>query len=85
MNIQCKEVVNHISRLEGQLRRLKNDIESNQSCEKIVQLSLSSAKSFDSLRAKIITAYIEQNVLPDASASVDLQKDLQKLYSLIKA
>jgi DNA-binding FrmR family transcriptional regulator len=85
MKQNCKAILSHISRLEGQLRRLKVDIDENTSCENIVQLSLSAAKSFDSLRAKIIEAYIQENFLHGKAITLKEHKELESLYTLIKA
>lgn len=85
MKQDCKAILSHISRLEGQLRRLKIDIEEDSSCQNIVQLSLSAAKSFDSLRAKIIEAYIQKHFVEGTKASATTLAELDALYTLIKA
>lgn len=85
MKPYCQQVLHHISRLEGQLSRLKNDIEQNECCESVARLSLSVAKSFDSLRAKIIEAYIQNDLLKNKPISPQTLKDLDSLYNLAKA
>lgn len=85
MTKNCTDILNHISRLEGQLRRLKADIEHEKSCETVVQLSLSAAKSFDSLRAKIIAAYIQEHFIEGNNVSSTAMQELESLYTLIKA
>ena len=85
MNPHCKSVLDHISRLEGQLARLKRDIEKNECAETVTRLALSATRSFDTLRAKIVEGYIETRLLKNKSTSPKILKDLDSLYKLIRA
>jgi DNA-binding FrmR family transcriptional regulator len=51
---QCKPIIDHISRLEGQLKKLKQNITEHQSCEDMVPLALAVSKSFSSLKTKML-------------------------------
>ncbi|MBD3270200.1 metal-sensing transcriptional repressor [Candidatus Peregrinibacteria bacterium] len=62
-NERCKALVDHISRIQGQLDTLKKYINNNQSCEDITLLTSSVTKSFDSVRKKIVEGYIIEEIL----------------------
>lgn len=85
MKKDCKKLLDHISRLQGQLTRLQKDIESGDSCENVIRLALSSSKSFDTLRAKIVEGYIESLLLESKRPSPKTLQQLTTVYSLIKA
>lgn len=85
MKKDCTHLINHISRLQGQINRLQQDIDNGASCESVVQLALSASKSFDALRSKIIENYIEHSLLKTKRPSSKTLKELQSLYTLIKA
>ncbi|MCB9809610.1 metal-sensing transcriptional repressor [Candidatus Peribacteria bacterium] len=79
--MDCKQLTTHIARLEGQLRALRTQIETEQSCTHIVPLALAAAKSFDSLRAKMLEHYVStQLCLPESH-----QEQLQQMLKLAKA
>lgn len=79
----CKNIKNHINRLEGQLRALSHTLESESSCEALVHLTLSASKSFDSLKAKIFEAYLNENILKRKSPR--LSAEVATLTRLIKS
>jgi DNA-binding FrmR family transcriptional regulator len=81
----CKELVPHISRLEGQLASLKKKIEAEDSCTDIVRLALSAAKSFDSLKAKLVEGYILLELMNGEDIKASESDDLKELLKLIKA
>ena len=85
MKDECKKLVTHISRLEGQLRSLKEKIENDQSCENIVPLALSATKSFDSLRAKMLEHFVKNQLLTDSNVDVKSWEHFQELLKLVKA
>lgn len=85
MKKDCKKLLDHISRLQGQLTRLQKDIEAGDSCENVIRLALSSSKSFDTLRAKIVESYIESLLLESKRPSPKTLQQLTTVYSLIKA
>lgn len=85
MKDECKTLVTHISRLEGQLRSLKEKIEHDQCCENIVPLALSATKSFDSLRAKMLEHFVKNQLLKDSDTSIKSWEQFQELLKLVKA
>lgn len=81
----CDPIVSHISRLEGQLRTLKTQLEAEQNCEKIVPLALSTLKSFDSLRAKMVEHFVLNQLLEGNEPSLEKWEKFQQLLKIIKA
>lgn len=57
----CKPILDHLSRLEGQLRAIKKYIEQEQDCQKTLDLYSSFLNSAKSLNSKILIAYLKQN------------------------
>lgn len=81
----CKELVPHISRLEGQLASLKRKIEAEESCSDIVRLALSASKSFDSLKSKLVEGYVKLELLNGKDIKSSQSGDFNELLKLIKA
>lgn len=81
----CKKLLNHISRLEGQLRRLRAEIETESGCEHVIPLALSAAKSFDSLRASMVEQFVRDQFAAKKTASPKLQRDFELMLRLIRA
>ena len=79
----CKEIADHISRLEGQLKSLKNKVTDASSCEDVVHITLSTSKSFDSLKAKLVEGILRQKFLKKQTASSN--KELESLLKIIKS
>ena len=79
----CQNITSHIRRLEGQLGALSRRIESDADCAELVHLFMSTSKSFDSLKAKIIESYLRENVVEKSSTKLD--KDIDSLMKLIKS
>lgn len=77
----CKESLNHINRIEGQLKTLKTYISEEQGCEKIAMLTTSIAKSFDSLRTKTLKNFILNEVVRGQKLS---KKELEKINQILK-
>jgi DNA-binding FrmR family transcriptional regulator len=85
MNTHCQPLISHISRLQGQLEKLKSELESNASCDKITHLALSASKSFDSLRASILEQFVQDHLLSGKSPDIEEWKHFQQLLKLVKA
>jgi DNA-binding FrmR family transcriptional regulator len=85
MTTDCRAAVNHISRLQGQLESLKRKIESESSCEEIVPLALSAAKSFDGLRAKIVQGFVSEMCFSDKDMTAAEKAQFDQLLKLIKS
>ncbi len=85
MTDNCKQAINHISRLQGQLEALKKKIDAEAECEETVQLALSSARSFDGLRGKIIQGFIQDKWFADKEMTATQLQDFEQLLKLIKS
>ena len=80
---KCKtQTLNHIHRIQGQLRKLEEIVNNESDCTQIAHLTTSVAKSFDSLRAKTLEGYILQNMIdPDQQETAYHQlKTILNLY-----
>lgn len=80
----CKSLVNHIHRLSGQLNTLAGYIENERNCDDVMQLAMSATKSFDSLKSKVIEAYVNKEIIGDEKLSFGKTRKFQKMLSLIK-
>lgn len=85
MTKNCKQALNHISRLQGQLETLKKKIEAGAECADVVQLALSSARSFDGLRGKIVQGFIQDTWFSDKEMAATQLQDFEQLLKLIKS
>lgn len=72
-----KGTLNHINRLQGQLRKLKDYVRDDAGCEEIATLTTSTAKSFDALRVRTLEGFILNEL-------VGKKKDEKKLTQLKK-
>ncbi len=77
------ETINHINRILGQLKSLKNYVETDKDCEQIASLTTSVSKSFSTLRARTLEGFILNEI-----ATKDTQKNkieqLKRLMNLYK-
>ena len=80
----CKDSLNHISRIEGQIRTLKKYIEDGKKCEDVAMLTTSIAKSFDTLRAKTLQNFFINEILPDKKLSKKESEKIEKIFKLYK-
>ena len=78
---RTKAIVNHISRIQGQLETLKKNLQNEEEPYDLATLTTSTIKSFDSLRAKIIENYILSDLAADAEISAH---DLERLQTILK-
>ena len=67
------------------METLKRYITEEESCQDIAQLSISIAKSFDSLKANIVEGFVVEELLGNEIRSPKKKENLEKLMSLIKA
>lgn len=79
-----KETLNHINRIQGQLKTLRKYVEENRSCEEISSLATSVAKSFDTLRARTLRGFIKYDLLDGKEVSDGKLEQLEKLLNLHK-
>jgi DNA-binding FrmR family transcriptional regulator len=79
-----KASINHLSRIEGQIKTLKKLITEDKCCADIATLTTSIAKSFDSLRAKTLEGFIANELMEGKNLSEAKTKQLQNILNLYK-
>jgi DNA-binding FrmR family transcriptional regulator len=63
-NITTKDIINHISRLEGQLSSVKRDLEkANPDCERASNTLSAASRSFASLRRSFFQCFVGQRYM----------------------
>jgi len=78
-----KEIINHISRLEGQLASVKKELlQDTVDCSKASTTLLSASRSFAGLRQKFTESFLMKHFVPNV-ATKD-QELFNKLTALIK-
>ena len=78
-----REAINHLKRIRGQMRTLEEYVGTGESTAKIAALSNSIAKSFDSLRLKILEGYVVHELVKNR-VSADKLKQLTELLKAFK-
>ncbi|RUM72108.1 MAG: hypothetical protein DSZ10_05440, partial [Sulfurovum sp.] len=81
---ECKTTLNHLSRIEGQIRALKQYIEEGKRCKDVAMLSASIAKSFDTLRARTLKNFILNEVLGEAKIQSKKEEEIEEILKLYK-
>ena len=81
---RCKQTINHLNRIQGQIETLKKYLEQDKCCSEIAQLTTSIAKSFDSLRAKTLEGFILNEFLSGKKISTEKLKKLERIINLYK-
>ncbi|TSC63620.1 MAG: hypothetical protein Athens041674_27 [Parcubacteria group bacterium Athens0416_74] len=86
MDDQCKEMINHIGRLQGQLESVKKELMRGDSaeCGKASRTLLSSLRSFEGLRTSFITMFLDERFLAKRTLSAGEKIELKDLLALIK-
>jgi len=77
----CSNTINHLSRIEGQIKTLKIYIEEGKRCEDVALLTTSIAKSFDTLRIKTLKNFLMNDILDDKEIS---KKDIGKIDEILR-
>ena len=80
----CKSSIDHISRIEGQLRKLKEYVEEENRCADVAKLSTSIAKSFDSLRVKTLKNFVMNEILRNCHISDKKIEEFDEILKLYK-
>lgn len=80
----CKATLNHISRIEGQLRTLRSYVEQGRRCEDVALLSTSIAKSFDTLRVRTLRNFFINDVLGGMQLSAEDEARIDAILKLYK-
>lgn len=60
---ECKALIQHLHRIQGQLNALENLILDHASCTDVSRLGRAAASSFDSFRAKLIAAQLAEHFI----------------------
>ena len=83
MYISKKQLIDHVSRLEGQLASIKKELsKSEPNCIRASKTLLSAARSFAGLRKKFVESFMLEHVVDEASLR---NKDMfTELLTLIK-
>lgn len=86
MNDACKNLTDHITRLQGQLESVKRELARGESadCGKASRTLLSSLRSFEGLRIGFTTHFLEDRYLAKRANPGTHKSDLKDLLSLIK-
>ena len=79
-----KQNLDHINRINGQLKTLKSYIEEERSCAEISNLSTSIAKSFDTLRVRTLEGFVINELLEKRGIPQDKLITLQNLLRMHK-
>lgn len=82
---RCSKVLNHLSRIQGQIESLKRAVEQGESCADVAPLTLSILRSFGSARAAIVEAFILQEVVGDGILPAKKAEALSTILSLYKS
>lgn len=84
MSDKRKQIIDHISRLEGQLASVKAEVAKTEpDCAKASQTLVSAARSFAGLREQFVESFLLTHIVEEAA--VRDRSLLNKLLTLIKA
>lgn len=81
----CRKILNHLSRIQGQIDGLKRAVEAGGTCDEVAMLTNSILRSFDSARAGIVETYILEDILGGKKVSADKAAKLSRVVSLYKS
>lgn len=81
----CQNLLPHLSRIEGQIRALKQKMESEHDCGEIVQLALSTTNSFKSFKSKLFEEFIKHELLAGNPLSTQKAADFEQMLKLSKS
>jgi len=83
MNENKKKIIDHISRLEGQLASIKKELQQDETdCTKASTTLLSASRSFAGLRQKFTESFLMKHFVPNLTKTD--QELFDKLTALIK-
>lgn len=85
MTPQCKQLINHINRIEGQLNSIKKELEQTEpDCIKASQTLYSLSRSFAGLRQQFIETFLQKYMTPKKTKQGETEA-LAELLKLIKS
>lgn len=83
MESKKKNIVDHVKRLEGQLRVVREELEkTNPDCVRASQTLLSSARSFAGLREKFVETFLLEHIVDEEK--LQNKETFTHLFALIK-
>ncbi len=85
MKENCKPVIDHLKRLQGQLNTFQKYLEEGRDCHDVLHLAISATKSFDSLKAKVVEGFIKEEVLEKKELGAENAELLAALMKLVKS
>jgi DNA-binding FrmR family transcriptional regulator len=80
----CKKSLDHLSRIEGQIKSLKKKIEDGAGCETTFILTKSISKSFDSLKVRTLKDFLKNEILGIKEISKKEEEKIEKIFNLYK-
>lgn len=85
MTPQCKQLINHINRIEGQLKSIKKELEQTEpDCIRASQTLYSLSRSFAGLRQQFIETFLQKYMTPKKTKQAESEA-LAELLKLIKS
>lgn len=84
MNITCKDMVNHIIRLQGQLESVRRELEKEKpDCESASKTLHSASRSFAGLREEFVESFLKEHFVDTKKLARDTES-FTNLLTLIK-
>lgn len=82
-NKRHKQTLNHLNRIEGQIKVLRTYIQEDRSCQEIAQLTASITQSFMSLKIRTLEGFVLHQLL-EGRADKQKQEQLTEILKLYK-
>ena len=82
-NSRHKQTLNHLNRIEGQIKVLKTYIQEDRSCQEIAQLTASITQSFMSLKVRTLEGFVLHQLLK-GKVSDQKREQLSEILKLYK-
>ena len=82
-NDRYKQTLNHLNRIEGQIKVLKTYIQEDRSCQEIAQLTASITQSFMSLKVRTLEGFVLHQLLK-GKVSDQKREQLTEILKLYK-
>ncbi len=76
---QAKNLINRLSRVEGQVRGVKKLIETGDDCEKIIQQMTAARKALDKTFYDMVSCLIESCILQETKVSSEEINEIKNL------
>ena len=78
-----QKTLNHLNRIKGQISVLEKYISEDRPCREIAQLTASITASFQSLKSKSLSSYIQHDLVQN-DLPIDKKNDLEKILKLFR-